>query len=130
MLKNSFHKQERLCSRKAIDQLFLKGLSFNSSPVKMMLIKTTLDTGFPGQAMFVVPKKKFKLSPDRNLLKRRMREAYRLNKGGFYEALNQNGLNVQFAFIYTQSKALEYGAIEKAIQTLLSQSVNKIKSTS
>lgn len=96
----------------------------------MMLIKTSLETGFPGQAMFVVPKKKFKLSPDRNLLKRRMREAYRLNKAGFYEALNQNGLNVQFAFIYTQSKALEYAAIEKAIQTLLSQSVNKIKSTS
>ena len=95
-----------------------------------MVHKALLETGFPSQVMFVVPKKKFKYAHDRNLLKRRMREAFRLNKQGFYDRLTEEGLNIQGAFIYTQSKECEYAEIEKAIKTLLMQCVNKLKSSS
>ncbi len=80
--------------------------------------------------MFVVPKKKFKRAHDRNLLKRRMREAYRINKNSFYAALNEKGLKVSFALIYMSGKADTYAVIQKSLIDLLSQSVNKLKSPS
>lgn len=67
--------------------------------------------------MFVVPKKKFKHANDRNKLKRRMREAYRLKKSEFYAALPLTGLNL--AFLYYGSKSEDYETIDKAITKLL-----------
>lgn len=85
-----FTKQERLCSKKQIDLLFLKGNTAAAHPLKLIFIETELAYVKPCQAMFVVPKRSFKKAHDRNKLKRRMREAYRLNKESFYELLKLN----------------------------------------
>jgi ribonuclease P protein component len=72
----------------------------------------------PGvKAMFVVPKKKFRKANDRNKLKRRMREAYRLQKAELYKQTAPAGINL--AFIYTGTKAEEYEPIYKAVAKLL-----------
>jgi len=128
LLKNTFHKQERLSGKKAIDSLFAKGKGSSITPLKL-IIKSSLKTQiFPARAMFVVPKKKFRRAHDRNLLKRRMREAYRLHKSSFYDSLNEKGLKVSCAFLYTGGKPDTYAVIEKSLIDLLSQSVNKLKS--
>ncbi len=130
MLKNTFHKQERLSGKKAIDLLFAKGKGSSLAPLKLIM-RTSLSTQiFPARVMFVVPKKKFKRAHDRNLLKRRMREAYRVNKNAFYDSLNQTGLKVSCAFLYTSGKTDTYAVIQKALIELLSQSVNKLRSSS
>ncbi len=130
MLKNTFHKQERLSGKKAIDLLFAKGKGSSIAPLKL-IIKTSLSTQiYPARIMFVVPKKKFKRAHDRNLLKRRMREAYRINKNSFYKSLNEKELKVSCAFLYTGGKPDTYAVIEKALIELFSQSVNKLKSPS
>lgn len=127
-MKNTFHKQERLTGKKSIDLLFAKGRSVSTGPLKI-IIKPSLSTQlYPAKAMFVVPKKKFKRAHDRNLLKRRMREAYRTNKSTFYHLLTEKGVKVSCAFLYTSGKADTYTVIEKAIIDLLNQSVNKLKS--
>lgn len=77
--------------------------------------------------MFVVPKKKFKRAHDRNLLKRRMREAYRLYKNAYYELLNEKQLKASCAILYIGDKETPYQQIEAVMQSLLKQSVNKIK---
>ena len=120
-IKNKFYKQERLCSRKQIDLLFEKNKGINAFPVKMVFLDTLTELPFPAQAMFVAPKRSFKKSPDRNKLKRRMREAYRLSKAGFYEALAQRKLLI--AFIYTGKKIEDYSVIEAAIIKLLAQAL-------
>lgn len=128
MLKNTFHKQERLYGKKAIDLLFAKGMSLSHQPIKL-IYKTALSSQlYPAKTMFVVPKKKFKHAHDRNLLKRRMREAYRLCKNGYYDKLNGKGLKVNCAFIFIQNQIADFDTIDKAIQALLNQSVNKLKS--
>ncbi len=130
MLKNTFHKQERLTGKKSIDLLFAKGKGISNGPLKL-IIKASLSTQiYPAKAMFVVPKKKFKRAHDRNLLKRRMREAYRINKNTFYTMLNDKGLKVSCALLYMSGKTDTYAAIEKSLIDLLTQSVNKLKSSS
>lgn len=80
------------------------------------MLETATDLQFPAQAMFIVPKRQFKKAHDRNKLKRRMREAYRLNKNALYEKLNAENKKVIIAFIYVGKKTEEYSLIEKAIK--------------
>jgi len=117
-LANTFHKNERLCSKKQIDILFKKGRTQTANPVKLIHLGSEAESGKQVRAMFVVPKKKFKHANDRNKLKRRMREAYRLQKEEFYAQIGNCKLNL--AFLYYGSKAEEYNVIFKAIAKLLS----------
>lgn len=119
LLAATFNKQERLCSKKQMDLLFSKGKAQLSHPVRMIALATPVNLIYPAQAMFVVPKRQFKKAHDRNKLKRRMREAYRLNKNNFYTQLTDNNKKVIVAFIYIGKKAEEYEAIKKAIVKLL-----------
>ncbi|MBA2613290.1 MAG: ribonuclease P protein component [Bacteroidetes bacterium] len=110
-----FNKQERLCSKKQIDLLFQKGSSTIAFPLKLIYMETELAYVKPCQAMFVVPKRSFKKAHDRNKLKRRMREAYRLNKNALYEALNLKNKKIILSFLFVGKKAEEYKEIETAI---------------
>jgi ribonuclease P protein component len=81
----------------------------------------------PTQAMFVAPKRSFKKSPDRNTLKRRMRESYRLQKQELYDTLAENKQSVLLAFIYTGKKEEEFPQIFSSIQSLLRKLLAKNK---
>jgi ribonuclease P protein component len=78
-------------------------------------METPATPDFPAQAMFIVPKRQFKKAHDRNKLKRRMREVYRLNKKLLYEKLNTSNRKMVLAFIYVGKKIEDYSVIEKAI---------------
>ncbi len=109
----SFHKNERLCSKKIIDKLFDEGKSFFVYPVKIIYLETPLPSTNPVQAAFTVGKRNFKKAVQRNLIKRRMREAYRLNKKKLYDKIGEKQLAV--FFIYTGKTISEYKQIETAI---------------
>ena len=102
-----------------MEALFKSGTSFNAYPVKLIYLDTSLDLKFQAQAMFVVPKRNFKRSPERNLLKRRMREVYRLQKGVLYEELKSLNKKVLIAILYTGKKEEAYSVIETSILKLL-----------
>ncbi len=96
-----------------MDLLFSKGKSFHAAPIKLMCLLHEEPSQYPALAMFVVPKRAFKKAHDRNRLKRRMREAYRLQKTELYEAMGTK--KVWLAFIYTGTQDETYAAIELAI---------------
>ena len=98
-----------------MDLLFSKGKNRLIHPVKITFLETPVNLQFPAQAMFIVPKRQFKKAHDRNKLKRRMREAYRLNKGDFYKHLNSMNKKIILAFIFVGKKIEEYPIIEQAI---------------
>lgn len=117
-------KIERLCSKKAIDALFNSGKSKTQFPIKLMYLKSDFESEYPARAMFVVPKKKHKRANKRNTLKRRMREAYRLNKHELYTVLNQQKIDIMF--IYLSNEELDYQTIEKTIQSLIKHLINQV----
>jgi len=102
-----------------MEVLFKSGLSSAAYPIKLVYLETPVDLYYPAQSMFVVPKRLFKKAHDRNTLKRRMREVYRLNKSVFYESLIEKNKKMILAFIYISKKEEDYQALEKALLKLL-----------
>jgi len=97
----TFTKEERLCSRKSLDLLFKNGSSFLLYPFRLSYLFVPGEHTFPAQVVINVSKKRFKRAHDRNLIKRRIREVYRLHKSsGLYPALSDRDqlllLSVQF----------------------------------
>jgi ribonuclease P protein component len=117
----TFVKEERLCNKKLIDELFRNGSSFLCYPFKVSWLAVNEAQPFPGQVLFAVPKKRYKHAIDRNLLKRRMREAYRLNKQQYlYSILNEADKRIVFSIAYIGKEINTYDLIEKKMLKLLS----------
>lgn len=106
---------KRLKSRKKIQRLFESGKKIHKYPISAVFyFDDTLVTDY--QIAVSVPKRLMKRSVDRNLLKRRMREAFRLNQSEL-----KLDKKVEIMFIYTSSEILEYQKIEKSILYLIAQ---------
>src|ERR1700742_3332466 len=87
----TFKKEERLCNKRLIDGLFHNGSSFLCYPYRVQWAFTNEPQQWPAQVVLSVSKKRFKRAVDRNLIKRRMREAYRLHKQSqLYELLTSS----------------------------------------
>jgi len=112
--KFSFKKEERLCSKKVIDKLFAEGETFLVFPLKFVYLKSGLPPEFTIQAGFSVGKKIFKNAVQRNLIKRKMREVYRLNKNVLYQNAGEKQLALFIIFI---GKTIpEYKQVDEAMQ--------------
>jgi len=117
--RQTFKKAERLCSRKIITGLFGSGNVFYTHHFRVLWAETELNSGFPAEIAFMVPKKIFRHAVTRNLLKRRMREAYRKNKSSLYEFLDSHNINIALIVIYRKDKQSDFGHIETGIREML-----------
>lgn len=118
-------KNERLHSKKLIKELFDKGSSFFLYPFKVIYLP--LDQAEEtNQVLFSVSKRKVKKAVDRNYIKRRVKEAYRLNKSILLDGETEKKL---IAFVYVSSKLETFQAIQpkviKVLNRLAAQQGNK-----
>ena len=118
--KFTFPKQERLSWKRHIDLLFANGRSFVAFPLRVIYLPVEEDAlSARASVLISVPKKKFKRAVKRNLIKRRMREAYRIHKHELFDALVNNRQRMLVAFLYLDKEILPFSEIEKAMQKAL-----------
>ena len=100
-------KNERLKSRKLIEQLFSEGKKFVIFPFRVLYI---IDKKGNGLLQFGagVSSKFFKKAADRNRVKRVMRESYRLQKKSLQEKLKEQDYQLNIFIIYTSKVLPEY----------------------
>ena len=127
ILNHKFRKEERLCSRKAIEELFGSGKSFFSHPFQVIWMNAPTEFPYPAQVAVSVSKKLFKRAVRRNLIKRRMREAYRRNKTSFYQFLADNNTRIIFIIIYKSNTIADFTVIEKSMQDMLKKLAKIVK---
>ena len=117
---HSFKKEERLCNIKLIEKLYHDGSSFLVYPFRIVWLPEDLNSGLPVQVLISVPKKKFKRATDRNLIKRRIREIYRLHKSeDLYPFLNEHSVKLLLAINYIGKEIADYNFMEKKFKAAL-----------
>lgn len=124
----SFKKGERLKRRKLIGRMFNReGDSFTVYPLRIIWLEAELDSDFPAQFTLSVPKRAFPKAAHRNVLRRRIREAYRLNKHQLYDAIEADEKQYAIMLIYTAREPLPYADVEKAVQKIIRKFIKKVK---
>lgn len=116
-------KNERLKSLKAIKSLFENGQKFKGPPLLIYFqfhVSTNEESHrYPLKMGVSVGAKHFKRAVDRNLLKRRIREAYRQQKIPLQELLLQHHLQLDVFFVFAQTTVCSHPVIWDAMKTIL-----------
>lgn len=127
LLSYTLPKREKLCSQNAFDQLLNAGQSFFHFPYKCyFFVQEGNASDLYNQFAIAVPKRIFKHAVDRNLLKRKTREAYRLHKHILFpKTINQNK-TISILFVYMSKKMLTSQQIDESMTHLLAHLSLKI----
>jgi ribonuclease P protein component len=126
-VSHTFRKEEKLCSKKLMGELFLSGNNLLCYPLRIVW-KTyeVLPSDSPSQVGFSVPKRLFRHASDRNRLKRLLRESYRLQKHILYDALSHSGTRMALMFVYIATEQLPYSKLEPAVSKAIQKIINQL----
>ena len=113
-------KLERLCGKREIATLLENGRWGGGACLRFCCrVREETEDAAPDRMMVSVPKKHFKRAVRRNLLKRRIREAYRLQKSLLHEA--GDGVRYDILFTYTSAEVASFEEIRAAVATILTE---------
>lgn len=136
----TLRKGEKLRHRSLVDSLFRDGESIYEFPIRMtwrMLNLEELEQNFRDhipekidklQMLITIPKKKRRHAVDRVQMRRRIREAYRLNRLPLKKMVSEIPSlgTVGIAMVYLHDKNLPYSTIERKMVSLLGKVARRI----
>ena len=121
---NTLHKTERLDKKKVIDKMFSGGArSFSVFPLRVVYLPVE-ELEAPVSILVSVSKRAVK----RNRVKRQIREAYRKNKHGLLQALQDKEQQLAVAFIYLSDRLTDSMEIEERMKIALARITEKVAS--
>lgn len=124
-------KNERLKSRKQIEQLFKEGKTFNAFPFRIFYTQTPVSS-INSQSLASlqfgagVSTKNFKKATDRNRIKRLTREAWRVQKSELELSLKTSDKRLNVFFIYTAKELPAYNFVYEKTSAVISKLVTII----
>ncbi len=130
MKKYGLGKKEKLCSVRAIEILFGPGgAEFSTLAYPLRAVARADEvraSDAPVAFLISIPKKRLRHAVDRVAMRRRVREAYRLNHGRYQFP---EGLRVDLGFVYVADKLMSYSAVERAMNRILAALAAKYSSS-
>ena len=126
---HSFKKEERLCSKKFLTELFNNGSSFLVYPFRAIWLRSpNQNQPFPIQVVISVPKKRFKSAVDRNLIKRRTKEIYRMGKEQeLYPVLNTQQKKILLSLSYVGKEIHDFDYLQQKLHNLFKTLILKLQ---
>ena len=123
---NKFTKSERLSRKSTIEKLYAEGRSVAAFPLRAVYLPLEPEDNEPTASILIaVSKKRFRHAVDRNLVKRRLREAYRLNKHSFIEELQQRNCRMAVSILYLDKQHHSYSYLQSRLKKLLQAIISK-----
>lgn len=122
-MKANFPKIEKLKSKILVEKLFDEGKSITVFPLRLIFLNTRFNEPVKTKCGVSVGKRNFKNAVDRNSVKRLVREAYRLNKGFYF-----NNITTQYALmiLYIGNEKPTFEQTNKAMKQLLDKFIDKV----
>jgi ribonuclease P protein component len=122
----SYNKFEKLKSRKQIELLFAKGKSISAFPVKVFYLPIDHTPVHPVQVGVGVSARHFKKAVDRNTIKRRMREAYRLHKLPLHQHLVAAEKSVAVFILWIDKQLPTSAALQDLMPTVIEKLIKQL----
>lgn len=125
MATQTLSKAHKLCSQTSIEQLFAAGHNRKASSALAYPLRAVwfprqgydAHSGPPVKFLISVPKKRLRRAVDRVLMRRRVREAYRLQRIQLIPEKTE--AHLALAFIYVADKTVDYQRIYAAVAKIL-----------
>ncbi|MEI7595702.1 MAG: ribonuclease P protein component [Bacteroidota bacterium] len=111
-------KTERLISYSKINALFTKGKQFTVFPFKVIWNYSSIEQDSIAQVAISVPKRLHKKAVARNLIRRRSKEAYRLNKKVLFDLLAEKNTKIEFMMVYLDKNILPFNILNDKIKLI------------
>lgn len=126
---HAFPRNERLKSRKEIAALFDEGRGETFYPLRCVVRRERVDdeSWIGLQILVSVSKRHHKRANVRNLLKRRIREAYRLNRAPLKDRTSEQRERMSVALLYISKEVADFAAIEYAVRKIISKLLEPIE---
>lgn len=121
------YKIEKLCSKTVIDRLFQPGADAERAlvfPLRVVWSESAarVDGTTCARFLIMVPKRRLRHAVDRVKMRRRIREAYRLNRN-----LLPAGHALEMAFVYVDNHPARYDDVERAMKRLLEKVARSVQ---
>jgi ribonuclease P protein component len=120
-MNQTLNKKDRLKSYSKIRELFDHGVKLRQHPLTLiyLLEEGKAADGASMKMGVAVGAKHFKKAVQRNLLKRRIKEAYRIQNADLKESILPTSFNMSLFFIYADHVVSDYALISSSVKKLL-----------
>lgn len=114
-MSNTFGKEYKLVGKATLEAVYRNGKTIKEYPFVIKCLYIT-NSNQALQVAISVPKRNHKSAVSRNLIKRRIREALRLNKSLLINELNSHQKQLAIFVIYTTPEIQEFSFLERKIK--------------
>jgi ribonuclease P protein component len=119
-------KNYKLCSKTTIQSLFDSGTSIKSYPFIALFKEVEFETEIPFKVVFSAPKRTFRKAVQRNAIKRKSKEAFRLNKNILESYLKANNKQIALFLVYSTPEEFDHIILQKKINKLFDKIIKKL----